>query len=102
MSASKWTPETIALLERRLNEGASVGDIAKELGRQRSIVSAKAYYLRNNEKGRPGAGNVCAVNVPPDRWEDRDRRLSAPQTLTGVMFGDPPIGFSALDRRADV
>lgn len=37
--------------------------------------------------------------IPPDFvLAERDRRLSAPMTLTMLLTGDPPVGFSALDR----
>jgi hypothetical protein len=37
--------------------------------------------------------------VPPDLWIDRDRRMEAPTTLTALLCGDPPPGYSALDKR---
>jgi transposase-like protein len=100
MSRSKWTPESIALLQQRLADGVSVTAIAKELGRERTIVRAKIDYLQNFDRGRPGAGNVKAPVISPSQWEERDRRLAAPpRDLTGAMLGDPPVGFSALERR---
>jgi hypothetical protein len=30
---------------------------------------------------------------------DRDARYSAPRTITASLFGDPPPGYSALDRK---
>jgi hypothetical protein len=38
--------------------------------------------------------------VPADCWIDCDRRMNAPRTLTALLCGDPPPGYSALDRRA--
>lgn len=33
--------------------------------------------------------------------DDRERRHAAgPRDLTGAFFGDPPVGFSALEQRA--
>jgi hypothetical protein len=31
--------------------------------------------------------------------EERDRRLSQPQELTGSLMGDPRPGYSALERK---
>lgn len=41
------------------------------------------------------------LNIPPEVWDERNRRLmAAPRDLTGAMFNDPPIGFSMLEKRA--
>jgi hypothetical protein len=43
------------------------------------------------------------VEVPDDVLAERNIRLSAPRTTSAIVLGDPPIGFSALDRkRAEV
>jgi hypothetical protein len=42
---------------------------------------------------------VYPVVAPVEIFEDRERRLSTPRTLTGRFFGDPPPGYSALDRK---
>jgi hypothetical protein len=41
------------------------------------------------------------INVPNKNLIDRERRLAALSnaSLTALTFGDPPPGFSALDRR---
>lgn len=99
MSRSKWTPESLALLKQRMAEGVPVREIARELGRERTIVRGKIWYLQN-PGSQPGAGTVFPVVVPESRWADRDRRLAAPpRDLTGALMGDPPLGHSALDRR---
>lgn len=35
----------------------------------------------------------------PEMLADADRRANAPRDLTAMVFGDPPRGCSALDRR---
>jgi hypothetical protein len=61
----------------------------KELDRKRYLPSMTAL--------KPSGP---AVKAPVDVNAERDRRLAAPpRDLTGLMFGDPPLGFSALDRR---
>jgi hypothetical protein len=37
--------------------------------------------------------------VPSDVLAAREARIAAPLTITGMICGDPPIGFSALDRK---
>jgi hypothetical protein len=32
---------------------------------------------------------------------EAQRRRAAPQTLTGFVFGDPPIGYRAIDRKRE-
>jgi hypothetical protein len=32
--------------------------------------------------------------------DERDRRINAIRSLTSTLMGDPPPGYSALDRRA--
>ena len=44
--------------------------------------------------------DVFTITVPDRVWEERDRRLGAPaRSLTARIFGDPPIGFAAIDKR---
>lgn len=100
MSRTEWTPEALALLAQRLAEKVPVRLIAEELGRNRSTVRAKISYMKGSFKGRPGAGNVTPVYAPDHVMEERDRVINGQRTLTGVMFGDPLPGRSALDRRA--
>lgn len=37
--------------------------------------------------------------VPPHVMADRDRRAEIPRSITSLVLGDPPPGYSALDRR---
>lgn len=45
----------------------------------------------------------CTESRPgEDILAERDRRISAPaRNLVGAICGDPPVGFSALDRRGE-
>lgn len=44
---------------------------------------------------------TVASRPSPQQIEDRTRRMSLPaRDLTSAFFGDPPIGLSALERRA--
>ena len=38
--------------------------------------------------------------IPPEVIEEAVKRLSAPRDVTQAICGDPPKGFSALERRA--
>ena len=37
--------------------------------------------------------------IPDDVFIERDRRLGAPRTIGSLILGDPPPGYSALDRK---
>jgi hypothetical protein len=48
---------------------------------------------------RPDRGSVIAAARPPaEVLEERDRALSAAQTLGQLLLGEPPVGRSALER----
>lgn len=78
------------------------------------------YYAIGRRLGRPGAGvqlrleagppkvfvgagdhQVHAARVSEQQMQDRDRRQIAAHghDLTGAFCGDPPPGYSALDRK---
>lgn len=44
--AQPWTPEEVSTLERRLAEGTSLFVIARQMGRSRGAVTAKANALK--------------------------------------------------------
>ncbi|WP_439400301.1 hypothetical protein ACRQ5Q_42870 (plasmid) [Bradyrhizobium sp. PMVTL-01] len=59
---------------------------------------------QSNDTPKPTARQrYCVANrfgdVPDDVFEEAQRRNSAPRTITQSFFGDPPAGFSALDRK---
>jgi len=65
---------------------------------------AKGLLPRNRKPAPSGkilmAGHAERVSVPQSTWETADRlaRAKAEQDAAGWMLGDPPRGFSALDR----
>lgn len=43
---------------------------------------------------------VIHISIPQEVLADREVRMNAlPPSLTAAFFGDPPAGFSALDRK---
>jgi hypothetical protein len=53
---------------------------------------------------KPGGGDrsiyAATAHIPPEVLDERERRAAAlPRDLTGALQGDPPRGFSELDRR---
>lgn len=60
--------------------------------------------LTAHETSAPRAGNHHGARpeiptLTPDMAAERDRRLLAPRPLTAWVCGDPPPGFSELDKR---
>jgi hypothetical protein len=53
----------------------------------RSAVAAFDHPVMTNKR------------APDERIAEREYRLALPRTLTGQYFGDPPPGYSALDRK---
>ncbi len=71
--------------------------------RERRIENERVRRAKNRaptiRSSRPPS-QVHTVQRPPDDiMADRDRRHAAPKTLTAWLCGDPPPGWSALDRR---
>jgi IS30 family transposase len=95
----KWAPEEIALLEQRLAEGVRPVQIARELGRHRSSIYERMYRGKLR-KPRVSAGMV--VSIVPDHVERewRERQVAPIRDLTAAYLGDPPVGYSALERRS--
>lgn len=63
---------------------------------------AKTCYAANGEVGWHAAGISQphhSARIPPHVLAERERALHAPLSLTAFVFGDPPAGRSALDRR---
>lgn len=95
----KWTEAEVTILTECHQAGVLLANIAKELNRSESSVRKKWEAMEH-----PFRKVRCAY---PDRAEapetalaERDRRINAPyRDLTAAFFGDPPLGYSALDRR---
>src|ERR1700741_3378441 len=66
-----------------------------------SVKAALNAQLRLKGEGARRRGPVIINRVPEERLADRDARLEAAscRDITAVFCGDPPKGFSALDRK---
>lgn len=118
-----WGEDDIKLLLKLRGEKLSFRDIADRLNRTAKGVqagyykfsqpedrraaerAARAMYLKEHPtKPRGSSRNLINAprggpRIPEETIENLRLRLSAPRTITGFVFGDPPIGFSALDMR---
>lgn len=96
-----WPPEEVARLFRlRQVEGRDWSEIARELGRTESGVKSKYKYELHSRDVRAPSVPFQREPVPELVLSEQARRLCAPYRSQASAFcGDPPFGFSALDRR---
>jgi hypothetical protein len=94
-----WSAEDTDIARQMfVNKEPSEAFIAK-LGRSESASRerVKRANERVNVERRATAGGIA--KAPAQVVEDAVRRARAPRSLTALAFGDPPPGYSALDRR---
>lgn len=118
LKLNKWRSDEIELMYRLLNEGVAVTDIADQLGRTIPSVKGRIQYglqtkeqrertrdrLRRRYKRKRVHENAQIIESgrpSKDALLERDRRYAAPvRDLTGLLLGDPRVGYAALDVRA--
>lgn len=125
---SYWTQKDILLLRRMMNAGQTVRQMAMHFGctddrvrdrikidsmtpKERAANAARAKAWREKQKaagrnakmpsGQPRRDTVSSISRPsPEMMEEAQRRSIAPhRCLAAAFLGDPPIGYSQLDRR---
>lgn len=103
-----WTGEELHTLRSLRAQRVPFNDIAERLNRTIAACQAthSIYFGERRSQNRcapePGDGGTRAAPKVSQLAEiNRRKRQEAQdrQTLTGIIFGDPPPGFSALDRR---
>lgn len=67
-------------------------------GRKRRENARKAV-IRQTAKGTKHDLPVRKIVVPDHVIAEQVRRMSAPLTISAFVLGDPPLGYSALDRK---
>jgi hypothetical protein len=93
-----WSPKLYARLLELKKQNKSWIAIGHELKRSASSCSSKFAYETHASGVREDGIRVDRIDVPADVLADARRRMDAPRTLSALFFGDPPQGFSALDR----
>lgn len=126
---SYWTQKDILLLKQMINAGLTVKEMANRFmctddrirdrmkqdtqrfkDRKKNAARVKAWRDQQKAAGKApkwacgGEGNrrgsVHSSSRPtPEMIEEAQQRYLAPRSLTSSFFGDPPKGWSALDRR---
>jgi hypothetical protein len=123
MTANRWTPSEIERLLALKAEGLTPEQIGKRLNRTSKSVKTRLAYMKltpaqraarlEYDRNRRNFQNKAVSKVAGVEFEarksarpeqdvivERDRRHSAPmRDLTAAFFGDPPVGYSALERR---
>jgi hypothetical protein len=120
MKYRKWTDEeTTQLLDLMKTHGRNfkvIGHILKrtpqscehrwrwtlltleQVQERAAMDRIRQWEMRAKYKARQGQVPM-KVEVPEDVLAERNTRLSAPRTVSAFVLGDPPAGFSALDRK---
>lgn len=120
-SQKPWSDEDRERAWELRNQGLTYQQIAEKIYRTRDAVSfffhaarvgperVKSYQENSRRtprektilSSRPLDHECAVIHRPtPQMLADRDKRLALPpRDLTGAMFGDPPLGLSALERR---
>lgn len=97
-SGDRWTKEDEQKLDALLRQRKKPGEIAIILGKRTRSVHNKINYIRNPRQVAE-IDMQTRVWAPPHLFEDRDRRERAERDITSAFFGDPPKGWSALDKK---
>lgn len=116
---ARWSQEDLETLKQLLRKGKTHAQIACALNTSVERVKNRVCWdgmsgwqrelkrQGNNRRRLNGRATsdrrqqypISASKPKPELLEDAARRLLAPRTLTGELMGDPPIGYSALERR---
>lgn len=94
-----WTWKDNARFLAMFDDGYGVEDIALEFGVARTTAVARLATLRAQRQAILGEGRSSRAG--PAQLLERDKRKAASyqRDFTAEFFGDPPPGFSALDRK---
>jgi hypothetical protein len=92
-------PDQLAEIRRMRHFSLGIGFTARTLGvtveEVREAIRAGLPPLQRQERGDRDP------TPTPEQLARRDVRSAAPaRDLTGALMGDPPLGYSALDRRS--
>ncbi len=105
MTGETWTEEQLATLREMSARGCKPRQISEALGGARTPGAITAKLYGANKKRSPHAERPQAAGLRTTPWElEQQQRLKlarAAQPALSALMGDPPPGFSALDRWRD-
>lgn len=107
-----WSEEERAIARRLLEEGAKNRIFVDQLGRTRkgAVSHIRLFDHRRDRsqeparierKGARSVPNARGIQIPETVLDEAAKRMSASRSITAYVFGDPPPGYSALDKRED-
>jgi hypothetical protein len=89
------TEEAEAELLQHRKDGKTVAEIVPIMGRTLQAIQTRLERLKYGPRGKVHFDAPVKTKVPPSILADRDYRANLPTR----SFGDPPVGYSALDKR---
>ena len=117
-----WNEEDTAKARILIARNAPPEDFMSEIKRTKGASKSRIEYLDNpncrdrkyesvrrsrlkcldgpTEPPRRYTTRAAGMPIPEHVLADAAARSNAPRTLSAMLLGDPPIGFSALDRRS--
>lgn len=125
---SYWSQKEVLLLKQMMNAGLTIREMAVRFGctddrvrdrikqdakrphdRKMNAARAKAWREKQKAAGKnpkwPVSDGVrrevvsSAGRPSPEMIAEAEQRYLAPRSITSMLLGDPPVGWSALDRR---
>jgi hypothetical protein len=113
-----WSSEETSRARKLLARNATAEEFRIELGRSKAAAQARILYLDNprsrertkerayrqkmGERADPMPTGIQAErprSIPPHLVVEARQRSAAARSITAFVFGDPPPGYSALDKR---
>lgn len=93
-----WSPEDEARLLFLHDDDFTEAEIAADMGRTVDAVRQRLLMLQYRRRVAEGTSKIS-----PHVQQVREARAAGydARDITGTIFGDPPRGFSALDKRSD-
>lgn len=113
-----WSPDELETLHRMLADKKTPKEIAEALGCGRARVDTRIRFERKTPDQRLAAkkqkseyfrhrtgvrsfreSTISSSRPASELIEEAQQRALAPRSITSEFFGDPPKGWSALDRK---
>jgi hypothetical protein len=101
--SAHWSQKDYETARRLIKDGASNETCLEVLGRTRKACETKVLYGKAPNSKIPYAPRRgdSATQLPDEVVTEAKARWSAPRRdISAIVFGDPPVGYSALERRS--
>lgn len=97
----KWTHDETDLARQMIERGDDEDAFLTQFGKSKKSAIARVDRVKDRPKTRacPNIPTSGRVDVPDHVQIEATQRASAPRSLTAILCGDPPVGYTQLDRR---